>query len=248
MSGKPLWLRNILAREQRMVSKTRRELAPLFTRAQALADVYEIVASGMQTPPNETGRAQPVVPLPCHEIENLFCLRGIFVAVAKHLGSDTSAADEAYSQFLSRGSGVFKAGAFNKQVSERFRRRLEHAVLGELNTLKVDEDLAEMERTHGGAFDSKIWSSRTGELFREVRVALEDALANPGEEFVQVFPGKVLLSHAADALGMKSEALVELVCNALAAGPGTPLASLGTECAEVLAPLLPPRSSQVATG
>lgn len=178
--------------------------------------------------------------LPVHEVENLFCIRDVFVAVAEHLGKPESG--KLYDEFIGDAAARFKDGVLAKQVSERFRRRYEHQVRSALNALKVSDDIRETRNQHTEALDPAKWASGPASVFDEERKIIDAALAEKSTLFLRYLPGKVFFPLAAKSLGIGQKEYVGLICSALRAEPGHQLAELGAQLAACLDKFLPPRS------
>ena len=66
-----------------------------------------------------------VLVLPVHEIESLYCLEAVFRALAHYLAVPFSEIDIKYDEFLAAMRSHFAGPVLAKQVSERFKRRME---------------------------------------------------------------------------------------------------------------------------
>ena len=183
-----------------------------------------------------------VVSLKVHEVENLLCLESVFVAVAQHLGLNLTDATSRYLTFINDAKSRFTGGLFNKQHSERFRRRCEHEYRRALNRIPVGDDPAAMELTHVAALDTATWPVSPATILAEEKALLEHALLESADEFNRVYPGKVFVKLAASALGMQPSAYEDLLCSALGAKQAEPLFQLGKQLQDCLAGYLPDRS------
>ena len=56
-----------------------------------------------------------VHPLPVHEIENLYCIRGVFEAVGNHLSLSSQDINDKYNEFLQKAKSLFTGGLLCKQ-------------------------------------------------------------------------------------------------------------------------------------
>jgi energy-coupling factor transporter ATP-binding protein EcfA2 len=182
--------------------------------------------------------------LPFHEIENIFCLEGVFVAVAKHLSQSRESAEKDYARFMTSAVEMFSGGVLNKQISERFRKRCEHQTRLVLNKLQIDDEIDIMQSQHIAALEIDNWNLRPDKRFAEERKRLETALGSTGYDFLEFFPGKVFIGRAANSLGLDTQAYIALVRSALAAGPDSSLTQLGSELEVALEPYLPSRELQ----
>lgn len=187
-----------------------------------------------------------VVVLPVHEVENLFCIKDIFISIARYMAKSEHDALDLYEEFIEKSKRKFKGKFFNKQVSERFRHRCEHEFHAALNALAVSDDINDVCVQHAKAVEPSSWGVNPESLFNEEKTALEQAL-NGGnyDEFLTFYPGKVFLGIAAQKLGMSVDAYVDLVCSALLVKDETQLASLGTEIECHLNRYLPSRNVEI---
>ena len=179
--------------------------------------------------------------LPVHEAENLLCLEAVFCSVARHLSIPVEEAKSRYNGFLEDARKIFRGGALNKQISERFRARCEHEVQVVLCKLEVNDVLETVRANHVEALKPEHWQTDPDVLFSEERQFLEDALIATEKEFLQVFPGKSFWKRAAKELGLEAEAYLNLVCSALRGDPEMKSSPLGPELEGCLKSYLPPR-------
>lgn len=183
--------------------------------------------------------------LPTHEIENLFCLRGVFEAVGRHLSFDTTRVSDLYADFISNAKGRFMGGLLAKQISERFKRRCEGGLSAVVNGLRATDDLSMLQSEYVSALQPSNWDFDPETIFTEERQCLEKALLSPNEEaFLRLFPGKVCLPIAARTLGIEPVRYRELVATALREGQDESLSILGHDLETALSEVLPPRETQ----
>ncbi|BCO09328.1 hypothetical protein GF1_17040 [Desulfolithobacter dissulfuricans] len=180
--------------------------------------------------------------LSVHEVENLVCVRNVFLCIAKHLGKKSEESEAAYSSFLDKAKRKFDQGLFNKQVSERFKRRCEHEFNMVLNSLNIAADINDVCTQHINAIEPSTWGVTPAAIFNEEKLALESALADNEKDFMAFFPGKVFLRDAAQQLGMTSDSYIDLVCNSLIAAEDDPLSELGALIEQELSAHLPLRN------
>jgi ABC-type cobalamin/Fe3+-siderophores transport system ATPase subunit len=181
-----------------------------------------------------------VRPLPVHELENIYCLPGLFKAVGQHLS--LSNIDNRYDQFIAQAKARFKGELLAKQVVERFRCRCSARLLTVLNDLKIIADLRALESQTVSILQPGSWGFNPATIFREERKLLEDAVASTEPtQFLTLFPGKVFFPIAAESLGIKPSTYRELVNNALVAPDNSDLSGLKKSIESVLSQYLPPR-------
>lgn len=183
-------------------------------------------------------RPSGVEVLPVHEIESVFCVKGLFVALAEHLGKSLADADSLYQNALDEARARFVDGLLLKQASERFRSRCESQARSALNTLSVDGTEAQVKQNHCDALSPSSWTIQPAAIFDEELLRLKEALQHGDERFLRLFPGKVYFSFFAKKLGLEKDAYVSLVLDALNAGHGAPLEALGEKIRAKLKPVI----------
>jgi ABC-type molybdenum transport system ATPase subunit/photorepair protein PhrA len=183
-----------------------------------------------------------VTALDVHEVESLYCIRGVFVAVASHLGKDTPDAESLYDQFLAEARRKLTAGVSAKLVLERFRREAEHDFDSTLNGLKVNEDRAAMTEATIEALAGGDWSSQVGDTLSRVGNWVDERIGGDEAGLLELAEGKMLFPIAARTLGLNRDQFVEVVCTALRAPDSDALRTLGKRVAAALEPYLPSRS------
>ena len=174
--------------------------------------------------------------LEVHEVENLFCLPGVFLSVARHLGISSNDADSAYKSFLENIKGQFTGDLLSKQVTERVKRRCEHEFWKALNSTRLVSEATSFARS----LDPSGWETSIEAIVGEEKQRLDDALQGAHAEINRYFPGKVFIKQAGKALGMSSERYCEIVCTALAA-PTEELSELSRGLEDALRDYLPSR-------
>ena len=180
-----------------------------------------------------------VTPLPAHEIESLFCIEKLFMAVAMHLGRTEAEASTLYSEFCSESASRFREGLLLKQISERFRARCVDQVNRSLNGLNVEGSETDVRENHCSALSPENWNMVPASIFDEEKATIEGALAAPYQSLLKLLPGKVYLGILAGKLGLDKHAYVDLIVNALRAADNEPLHDLGIKIRAALADVLP---------
>ncbi len=186
---------------------------------------------------------QQVHVLPVHEIESLFCLRPLFVAIAGHLGKSSADAHTLYDNFLDEARSQFSGELRLRQASERFRRRCKDQFYRAINGLTASGSQEEVRAVHARALDPDVWSIPPAELFDEELAVVDSAIGTSESEFLRVLPGKVYFSKLAGKLGIDKNVYVGLIADALQADQGEDLYGLGLKLREVLAEFLPDGAS-----
>jgi len=181
-----------------------------------------------------------VKPLPVHELENIYCLPGLFKAIGQHLS--ISNIDNRYDEFIAQAKGRFKEELLAKQIVERFKCRCSGGLATVLNDLQVIADLNALESQCVNILQPGNWGFNPATIFREERKLLEDALASTEPmQFLTLFPGKVFLPIAARSLGIEPSIYRKLVNNTLVADDNSDLSGLKKSIESVLSEYLPPR-------
>ena len=185
---------------------------------------------------------QFVTPLPVHELENIYCLPGVFAAIGEHLSLNPSDVTQRYNSFITQAKGCFKGNVFAKQVIERFKRRCSGGLDTVVNRLQINDNLDALESQCVLALQPKNWEFNPEAIFREERKLLENALSSIDPTlFLTLFPGKVFLSIATKSLGLEPNAYKELVNKALVVGQSSSLMVLRQSLEKALVSILPPR-------
>lgn len=188
-----------------------------------------------------------VLTLPVHEVENILCLRGVFTAVAIHIGSSKEEADKLYNSFLERAKENFSGEFLAKQISERFKRRCKHEFQVSINSLELSDNLSELGTQHAHALNPDEWATDPSTLFSEEKRRLENAISGNEDNFLKFLPGKSFFGLAADKLEINKSKYMELICVSLNAENEDPLQKLGEEIESVLIDLLPVRTLEVTS-
>ncbi len=212
-----------------------------FCESEIISGVTAIGLIDLDYWPNQFLDSLPdeVTPLPVHEIESLFCIKGLFVAVANHLGITPSEADTLYLEFSLEAATRFRDGLLLKQISERFRARCMDQVNRSLNSLIVDGSEAEVRENHCSALSSDNWSIAPDSIFNEEKATIESALVAPYDSLIKLLPGKVYFNILVHKLGLNKHSYVDLIVNALNAADKEPLHILGVKIRKALENILP---------
>ncbi|MGB7201593.1 MAG: DUF4435 domain-containing protein [Pyrinomonadaceae bacterium] len=181
----------------------------------------------------------PIHVLPLHEVENLFCVPGVFKAICEYLQINDS--DGRYHEFLTQAKTRFNAGSLNNIISMRFRARCKHQLTRQLNTVTVAEDLDTMKKNHVDVVDPAQWECPPKDVITEEAKRMTDALNGAPDDFLALFPGKTFFPDCARAIGVTPERYAELVCAALQQNRPNEMTALGERIEAELGAFLPPR-------
>ena len=178
--------------------------------------------------------------LPVHEIENLYCVRGVFEAIGNHLNIRPRQISDKYNEFLSKAKKIFKDGILCKQVSERFKKRYERQFFTILNTLRMSDDLNQLKLQYLEAMKSENWAVDPNVVFDEESKRVQESFTSD-EEFLKIMPGKSFFSIAADVLGLTVSRYKELIHSSLTAESDSELWRAGQSIQHTLESYLPAR-------
>ena len=180
--------------------------------------------------------------LPVHELENIYCLPGVFKAIGQHLSLELPDIASLYDEFIAQAKGRFRGEFLAKQIIERFKRRCSGALDTVVNKLEVTGDLTVLESQCVNTLQPSNWNFNPEDIFREERQLMENALTSTDPmQFLTLFPGKVFLPVATQSLGLEPSAYRKLVNKALVADDSSDLAGLKKSLEDVLSEYLPPR-------
>ena len=158
--------------------------------------------------------SRDVIVLPVHEVESLYCLEPVFRAIADHLAIPSNELDNKYSEFLGSVRAHFTGPALAKQVSERFKRRMEQTFFDTLNNLRMADDVAQVRTNHVSGVETAALAESPGDVFDEEQKRIQDALNDAGS-MLEILPGKVLVNIAARVLGVNERRYMALVHEAM---------------------------------
>ncbi len=179
-----------------------------------------------------------VFALPVHEIENLYCLRIVFLAVAKHLGLPNNKAVEAHARFLEQARSLCGGDLFAKQLSERFKRRCERLLEKQVRGIRIPSDGGKLREEHIRQMDVQNWGFDPETVYDEEESNLTAALTGDETELHKYFPGKSMIGMASKALDIGVGRYRDLVDTTLAS---TDTSSFKTALTSALRDVLPER-------
>jgi len=181
-----------------------------------------------------------VIALAVHEVESLFCIRGVFKAVAQHLGTPEGELDTKYEAFLAKVRSQSSDSLITKQIAERCKRRVEPLLLQHVGGLKGSDDLATFEAEALAVLNPSSWSIDGAGIFKEEKAKVRSAIAGLEADLLAVLPGKPMIHIAAQVLGLKVDAYQTLVEVALRSKDQN-MAKLKAGLEATLGQCLPPR-------
>jgi hypothetical protein len=182
--------------------------------------------------------------LAVHEIESLYVLKPVYLAIAAHLGF-TADANQMYVSTLESCRDKMKGSLSNKLICERFKARsmmlLERGFVGKTNF----DDRAALKHTLLSQIPNPQPVTHPEQIWDEEAAIVDAALKSADSAtFLRVLPGKPLVTPAASSLGVSKERYCELVKTAL--GSNDPeFVTLRRALEAALSPYLPTRQAQV---
>lgn len=178
--------------------------------------------------------------LPVHEVESLYVLKSVYLAVAAHLGLAASA-EQSYASALLNWQRQMTGVLANKLICERFKAKsimlLER---GFASTADFSDRLA-LQSALTTHISSTLPVTHPDQIWQE-EAALVDAAVQSQDSatFLRVLPGKPLLGPAATSLGINKERYCEIIKTALGSSEAG-FATLHAALEAALTPYLPPR-------
>lgn len=197
-------------------------------------------------PDEELESNQHVKALAVNEMEGIFCLERVFLALAKFNGAAGDQAAAQYAEFMAAARKQFAGSMFNRLVLERSKCRGETELRRLFNPIKNDADLSKVKESFSTAAPAGGWSDFLGTMFGQEEARLSASIAGPAAQFVRDFPAKSYFKLAAAHMKLVPERMVETLCTALmltdqAAQQEQKLKTLRDELVAVLEPILWPR-------
>lgn len=179
-------------------------------------------------------------PLKVHEIENLYVIRGVFVATAEHFANTPDHANTMYDELLLDLRTHLLDSLVTKQIAERCKTRLEPILQQGLNSLKGAASLTAFEAAALQQLDPATWSVDFTTVYNEEKDRVLAAAKGNEGDLLRIFPGKPFLPIAANKLGMTPLKYKKLIEDALIS-PDPAMQQFRTALETALLPYLPPR-------
>lgn len=156
-----------------------------------------------------------VAALGVHEVESLYCIKGVFLAVAsatKHADPDA-----AFAEFVGKAHATARNDhLLNKTAIERVKARIAPHLEALLADVKSHVDVAQLEKNLVDRLQPQAWSFDPKVVLAEEVARLRTAdLVASHDEFLRLFPGKPILDRAAEALGVEADVYRRLANGAL---------------------------------
>lgn len=162
---------------------------------------------------------QNVKPLDLFQIESLFCIQGVFCAVAKYKKIKKADRESKYLKFISEAKEHFRTNKKekNKIILERVKQKTEQHSRKALYKIKTKDDIKELKKEYLDALKPKTWSFSPAKFFTEEKKQIETALKKESETdiFLQLFPGKTLFGRVVCKLSMSKADYIRLIISAL---------------------------------
>ncbi|MBT9525204.1 MAG: AAA family ATPase [Rhizobacter sp.] len=156
-----------------------------------------------------------VKPHAVSEIEGLFCIKAVFLALAKFNGSSDPEAATQFAAFAAEARSAFTGAALNKEILNRSKRRVEIEQKALLNPIKNNPDLETVRSGFCGVAPTGGWTNYLTLVFSEEELRLKNSLNGADDAFLKDLPAKSYFATAAKHLKFVPEKMVETLCNAL---------------------------------
>ena len=166
-------------------------------------------------PESHLNSAAFVKPHAVSEIEGLFCVKPVFVALARFNGSDESQATAQFASVIAEARAGFTGAALNKEILSRSKFRVEIEQKALLNPIKPNPDLETVRTGFCGVAPTGGWTNYLTGVFAEEECRLKSALSGAEDAFLKDLPAKSYYATAAKYLKFVPEKMVETLCNAL---------------------------------
>ena len=178
--------------------------------------------------------------LQVHEIESLYVLESVFLAVAAHLGQEAKA-KALYRDLLAAWQKQMAGSLSNKLLSERFKARSMMLLERAFEPVADFSDRSVLQKSLLTQIPKTLPVTNPDELWQEEEAVIETALnSDTADAFLRVLPGKPLLGPAAKSLGITKERYCELIKVALNSSE-TSFTIFKASLESALSPHLPPR-------
>ena len=179
--------------------------------------------------------------LTVHEIESLFCVPDLVMAVCRYVSQPFEV-----TEYRTALAATVSDGQRHQIIIERWKRRMEPHLEGLVAGVDKRQTPVKDIIAHLPAiFDHKTWSFSPEVFLTEERDRVEAAVSGgPLTDFLSIVPGKQLLPVAARLAGMNVPAYTKMVIDALAA-QSDGLRELGREVEAALSSYLPPRYAPI---
>ena len=179
--------------------------------------------------------------LPVHEVESLYVLKPVYLAVAAHMGLAASAEQtyaDAHLSWKQQVTGILS----NKLICERFKARSMMLLERGFTSTADFNDRVALETALTVQIPRTLPVTDPGQIWRE-EAGVVDAAVNSNEwaDFLRILPGKPLVGPAAKSLGISKNRYCELIKTGLATNEAG-FATLNAALETALAPYLPSRN------
>ena len=166
-------------------------------------------------PESHLNSAAFVKPHAVSEIEGLFCIQTVFVALAKFNGFDDHDANTQFSSFISEARTIFAGVMLNKEILNRAKLRVETEQKALLNPIKPNADLEQVRSVFSSVAPTGGWVTYLAGVFGEEELRLNNSLNGCDGNFLKDLPAKSYYAIAAKHLKFVPDKMVEVFCNAL---------------------------------
>jgi hypothetical protein len=179
--------------------------------------------------------------LPVHEIESLYVLRAVYVAVATHMGHQLATVDRLYRSVMDGFRRQMVGTLANKLICERFKARSMMLLERGFATTVDFQDRTLLKASLISQIPNVRAVTSPGAIWDEEETVVQNALTSSEPlDFLRVLPGKPLVGPAASSLGLTKERYCDLIKSALNSTDPT-FATLGNALENALREYLPSR-------
>lgn len=181
--------------------------------------------------------------LAVHEIESLYVLKPVYLAVAAHLGLAVNAEQTyaaAHDGWRRQVAGVLS----NKLICERFKAKSMMRLERSFATTSDYSDRAALEAALTASISATLPVTNPGEIWNSETNTVDSAVCSgDSTAFLRVLPGKPLVGTAATSLGITKERYCDLIKTGLLSTDPA-FATLSAALQAALLPYLPPRMAE----
>lgn len=188
-----------------------------------------------------------ILVMPVNEVESLFCVEGVFRAVAKYLGLNANEIDKKFDDLRERVEHNTTQVVVTRYALQRLKRALRGKLSALLDAVTPNPDRQAVLEAIESAVQNTNWEFRPLDMFEKEVIAVENALKGSWDESLRYLQGKDILGVAASTLELGKARYMGIVLSGLAGELGSVLQNA---VVEELAKYLPSRNlgmAQVAT-
>ena len=180
--------------------------------------------------------------LPVHEVESLYVLKSVYVAIAAHLGLSASA-EQTYASAHHGWKQQVRGVLSNKLICERFKAKSMMLLERSFGGTSDFSDRTALQAALTSHIPTTLPVTNPNQIWTEEAHIVDSAVnSSDPADFLRVLPGKPLLGPAAASLGISKERYCELIKIGLGSTDST-FGALNAALEAALIPYLPPRKT-----